>query len=175
MAAPKAKNVGQDVNKAELCSIMGVTPPTVDGWVRNGCPIKKKGSRGVAATFNTADVMTWLRDKAREEASGTTLADEGELKRRKLAAEAEKAELELAKAKGEVAPVREFERATASLMAIIRQNVMQVPGRIVMQLIGCTDETEFKTKLRSELVLALESAAEEDLDQEEDEYLDTDE
>lgn len=175
MAAPKAKNVGQDVNKAELCSIMGVTPPTVDGWVRNGCPIKKKGSRGVAATFNTADVMTWLRDKAREEASGTTLADEGELKRRKLAAEAEKAELELAKAKGEVAPVREFERATASLMAIIRQNVMQVPGRIVMQLIGCTDETEFKTKLRSELVLALESAAEEDLDQEEDEDLDTDE
>lgn len=175
MAAPKAKNVGQDVNKAELCSIMGVTPPTVDGWVRNGCPIKKKGSRGVAATFNTADVMTWLRDKAREEASGTTLADEGELKRRKLAAEAEKAELELAKAKGEVAPVREFERATASLMAIIRQNVMQVPGRIVMQLIGCTDETEFKTKLRAELVLALESAAEEDLSLEDDEDLDSDE
>lgn len=175
MSAPKAKNVGQDVNKAELCSIMGVTPPTVDGWVRNGCPIKKKGSRGVAATFNTADVMTWLRDKAREEASGTTLADEGELKRRKLAAEAEKAELELAKAKGEVAPVREFERATASLMAVIRQNVMQVPGRIVMQLIGCTDETEFKTKMRAELVLALESAAEDDLSLDDDEELDADE
>lgn len=172
MAAPKAKNIGQDVNKAELCSIMGVTPPTVDGWVRNGCPIKQKGSRGVAATFNTAEVMKWLRDKAREEASGTSLADESELKRRKLAAEAEKAELDLAKAKGDVAPIREFERATASLMAAIRANVMNVPGRAVLQLLGETNEMEFKTKLRAELVLALETAAEEDLElSEEDEDL----
>lgn len=159
-----AKNVGQDVNKAELCSIMGATPPTVDGWVRNGCPIKAKGARGVAAVFNTAEVMKWLRDKAREEGSGTTLADESELKRRKLSAEAERAELEVAKAKAEVAPVREFERATSALMAAIRANVMNVPGRAVLQLLGCTDEQEFKTKLRAELALALETAAETDLD-----------
>lgn len=164
MAPPKAKNVGQDVNKAELCSLMGVTPPTVDGWVRNGCPIKQKGARGVASTFNTAEVMKWLRDKAREEGSGTALADEAELKRRKLASEAEKAELDLAKAKGEVAPVREFERATAMLMAAIRSNVMNVPGRAVLQLLGESDELVFKSKLRAELTLALETAAEEDLD-----------
>ncbi|WP_420920877.1 hypothetical protein [Aeromonas veronii] len=111
----------------------------------------------------------WLRDKARDEGRGTAQASEEELKLRKLAAEAEKAELELAKAKGEVAPVREFERATSALMAVIRQNVMQVPGRAVMQLIGCNDETEFKSKLRAELVLALESAAEEELALDDDE------
>lgn len=170
-----AKNVGQDVNKSELCSLMGVTPPTVDGWLRNGCPIKQRGSRGVQAIFNTADVMKWLRDKAREEGSGTTLADESELKRRKLAAEAERAELELAKAKNEVAPIREFERATAALMAAIRANVMNVPERAVLQLLGCTDELEFKGKLRAELALALETAADTDLDVGDDDEQDGDE
>lgn len=159
-----AKNVGQNVNKTELCGIMGVTPPTVDGWVRNGCPIKQKGARGVASTFNTSDVMKWLQQRAREEASGDALVDERELKRRKLAAETAKAELELAKAKGDVAPVREFERATAMLMAAIRANVMNVPGRAVLQLLGETDEVQFKAKLRAELVLALETASESDMD-----------
>lgn len=164
-----AKNVGQDVNKTELCAIIGVSPPTVDAWVRNGCPIKQRGSRGVAATFNTADVTKWLQDRAREEASGTVIADEAELKRRKLAAETAKAELELARAKGDVAPVAEFERAQAMMMAAIRANVMQVPSRAVLQLLGETDEAEFKAKLRAELVLALETAAESDLELEGDE------
>lgn len=162
------KHAGQNVNKAALCVIMGVSPPTVDGWVRNGCPITQRGSRGVAATFNTADVMKWLRDKARDEGRGNAQASEEELKLRKLAAEAEKAELEVAKAKAEVAPVREFERATAALMAAIRTNVLNVTGRAVLQLLGCTDELEFKRKLRAELTLALETAADTDLDLEED-------
>ena len=159
-----AKNNGQNVNKTELCAIMGVTPPTVDGWVRNGCPIESKGARGVAATFNTARVMKWLRDSAREEGSGKSLADESELKRRKLAAEAEKSELDLAKAKGEVAPVREFERAQAAMMAAIRANMRNVPGRAVLQLLGCTDENDFKQKLMAEIDLALVTAAESELD-----------
>ena len=164
-----AKNVGQDVNKTELCAIMGVTPPTVDGWVRNGCPIKQHGARGVAATFNTAAVMKWLQLRAREEASGETVADERELKRRKLSAETEKAELELAVARGEVAPVREFERAQAMLLAAIRTNMRNVPRRAVLQLLGCTDETEFTEKLMAEIDLALVTSAEAELDLEEDE------
>lgn len=159
-----AKNVGQDVNKTELCAVMGVAPPTVDGWVRNGCPIKQKGARGVAATFNTADVMKWLQLRAREEASGETVADERELKRRKLSAETEKAELELAVAKGEVAPIRDFERAQAVAMTAIRTNMRNVPRRAVLQLLGCTDETEFTTKLMAEIDLALVTAAETELD-----------
>lgn len=169
-----AKNVGQDVNKTELCAIMGVTPPTVDGWVRNGCPIKQKGARGVAATFNTSDVMKWLQARAREEASGDAAVDERELKRRKLAAETAKAELELAKARGDVAPVREFERTTAALMAAIRANVMNVPGRAVLQLLGETDEITFKGKLRAELVLALETASAADFDIEDEEEAEAD-
>jgi phage terminase Nu1 subunit (DNA packaging protein) len=73
------------------------------------------------------------------------------------------AELELAKKKGEVAPVRDFERAQAKVFAQIRANVMNVPQRCVIQLLGETDETIFKDKLRKELTLALQAAAEADL------------
>lgn len=177
MAQLKVKNVGQDVNKAELCSIMGVTPPTVDGWVRNGCPIKKKGSRGVAATLNTADVMTWLRDKAREEASGTTLADESELKRRKLSAETAMVELELAKARGLVAPLDQVEKMVARAFAEVRAGMRNIPGRVVSTLIGETNERQFKRVMLEEIDQVLEAMANADLadaeeeDEEEDEQL----
>lgn len=163
MTSKGASNKGKAVNRTEIATLFGVSFPTVDGWVRNGCPhTKPLGSRSVV--FNTADVANWLRDRAKEEATGNAPADEQQLKRRKMMAETEKAELELAVAKREVAPVREFERATAAIMAMIRQNVLTVPNRAVTQLLGCTDETEFKTKLRAELVLALETAAEAEID-----------
>lgn len=178
MARPTGGAVsrGKSVNKTELADVFGVTAPTVDGWVKAGCPIVSRGSKGVASIFNTADVAKWLRDKARDEGEGTSKADEGELKRRKLAAETAKAELELAKLMGDVAMVREFERATASLMAAIRANMRNVPGRAVLQLLGCTDEMIFKDKLMEEIDLALVTAAETDvdLDDEDDEEGGTD-
>lgn len=163
-----ASNKGQQVNKSELANFFGVSLPTVDGWMRNGCPVIQRGTTGRPAIYNTADVVNWLRDRAREEASGASLADEGELKRRKLAAEAEKAELEVAKAKGEVATIRDFERVQAAMMAAIRANMRNVPGRAVLQLLGCTDEAEFKAKLMEEIDLALVTAADVDLQLEDD-------
>lgn len=144
--------------------MFGVSVPTIDGWLRNGCPVIDKGGSGRVGRYNTADVADWLRQRAREEASGNVQANENQLRLRRLTAETEKAELELAKAKGEVAPVREFERATAGLMAVIRQNILNVPARAALQLLGETDESKFKAKLRSELVLALETAAESEID-----------
>jgi phage terminase Nu1 subunit (DNA packaging protein) len=163
-----AKNTGKEVNKAELCATFGVTPPTVDGWLRNGCPIKQRGSRGVSAVFNTADVSKWLNDRSRDEGAGNILADEAELRRRKLAAETGKAELEYSQAKGLVAPIAEFERVQSRLMAAIRTNIMNVPSRAVLQLLGETSETVFKEKLRAELALALEQSSDADLIDEDD-------
>lgn len=159
-----ATNKGRVVSKNDLANLFGVSVPTVDGWLRNGCPVLDRGGSGRVGKYNTADVANWIRERAREEATGGVQADENQLRIRRMTAETEKAELDLAVAKSEVAPVREFEKATASLMAVIRQNIMNVPGRAVMQLLGETDETVFKTKLRAELALALETAAEADLE-----------
>lgn len=159
---------GQPANRTQLAEIFGVSMPTVDGWVRNGCPVVQRGGRGVEWQFATGDIARWLRDRAVQDATGDTQADEAEIERRTKRAKMLQAELELAKARSEVAPVREFERVQAARYAVIRQNMMNVPSRAVLQLLGCTDEAEFKDKLRKELALALETAANAGLDLAED-------
>jgi phage terminase Nu1 subunit (DNA packaging protein) len=150
---------GRIVNRSELAEFFGVVVNTVDSWVRAGCPVVQKGSRGVPASFNTGDVARWRLDQAREEAGGENIADETALKKRKMQADVNLAELNFAKARGEVAPIREFERFQAAHDAAIRSNVLNVPQRVVTQLLGETNETIFKAKLRAELVLALTEAA----------------
>ena len=143
---------------------MGVSLPTVDRWIRDGCPTKQRGTKGVPWIFILSDVVAWWGERQRESAAGSAPTDVEDARRRKLSAEAAMAELELAKARGDVAPVREFEMAQSKMMAVIRTNILNVPSRAVFQLLGETDEKIFKTKLRSELTLALEQAVSEDLD-----------
>jgi phage terminase Nu1 subunit (DNA packaging protein) len=151
-------------NRQQLSQAMGVSLPTVDRWVRDGCPVLQRGGKGIEWKFSLPDVVAWWGDRQRQAAAGDAGDDIEEARRRKMSAEAALAELELAKGMGEVALIREFERAHAKLMAIIRANVMNVPSRAVLQLLGESDETVFKTRLRAELTLALEQAAEAELE-----------
>lgn len=158
---------GKQVTRQALADVFGVSLPTIDAWVRKGCPFVEKGGRGQEWKFNTAQVSTWLRDRDVEEATGDIPDDMEELKLRKQKAETELAELELAEKKGEVALIAEFERAQSMVFAAIRANIMNVPQRAVLQLLGETDERAFKEKLKAELILALETSAEEELEEEE--------
>lgn len=142
---------------------MGVSLPTIDTWRKEGMPVKVHGSKGVEWVFELDECIKWRVSRAAESASAGATSDISEIERRTAAAKMAKAELELAKAKGEVAPIRDFERAQAKAFAEIQQNIMNVPQRVVTQLLGETDEIRFKQVLRSELVLALESAANADL------------
>ena len=151
---------GKQVTRQALADVFGVSLPTIDAWVRKGCPFVEKGGRGQEWQFNTAQVSKWLRDRDVEEATGGIPDDMDELKLRKQKAETELAELELAQKKGEVALISEFERIWAMSMGQLRQNILGVPQRAVLQLLGETDEMAFKEKLRAEIVLALEQTVE---------------
>ena len=158
---------GKQVTRQALADVFGVSLPTIDAWVRKGCPFVEKGGRGQEWQFNTAQVSKWLRDRDVEEATGGIPDDLEELKLREQKAKTELTELELATKKGEVALIAEFERAQAMVFAAIRANIMNVPQRAVLQLLGETDERAFKEKLKAELVLALETSAEEELEEDE--------
>lgn len=151
---------GQEVTRQGLADIFGVSLPTIDNWVRQGCPYISKGGRGQEWQFNTAQVSKWLRDRDVEEATGGIPDDLEELKLREQKAKTELTELELAQKKGEVALISEFERIWAMSMGQLRQNILGVPQRAVLQLLGETDEMAFKEKLRAEIVLALEQTVE---------------
>lgn len=162
------KGKGRHVNREELAEIFGVSLNTITSWLRNGCPYEEKGRQGKPWKFNTRDVSEWQREQAQLEATGNGPLDETDLKLRKLAAEAAQAELGLARDRKQVAPIDEFERARAIENAIIRANIMNVPARVVTQLIGETDESRFKSVLAAELVQALESAADAEVDLDQD-------
>ncbi|UYF76558.1 terminase small subunit [Acinetobacter ursingii] len=160
---------GQIVNRTGLSEVFGVALTTIDSWVRQDCPVVVRGrGKGQEWQFNTAQIAKWLQDKAADDATGEIPDDINLLKLRKAKAETELAELELAEKKGQVALIAEFERAQAVVFGIIRSNMMNIPQRAVLQLLGETDARIFKEKLKAEIVLALETAAEAELEDDED-------
>jgi phage terminase Nu1 subunit (DNA packaging protein) len=156
-------------NRAEAAELMGVNPTTLDRWVKEGCPVAERGSRGVEWKFDIPALVKWWGDRRAAQAAEDEPGDMMEIELRTKRAQMLKAELELAKAKGEVGAVREFELVQSKAMAAVRARVMNVPQRVVMRLLGETNETTFKARLTEELRNALESAADEDLTLDEDE------
>jgi len=161
---------GQNVSRKGLSDVFGVALTTVDAWVKRGCPVVVRGhGKGSEWQFNTAQISQWLQDQAVDNATGGIPDNKEELELRKQKAETELAELKLAKEKGEVALISEFERAQSIAFSIIRSNILNIPQRAVLQLLGETDERTFKEKLRAELVLALETVADLDIEDDDDE------
>ena len=48
-----------EMNRAEVAEFYGASLPTIDAWVRKGCPYIEKGSRGRPYRFNLGEVMEW--------------------------------------------------------------------------------------------------------------------
>lgn len=159
---------GQEVNRTELAEFFGIAMPTVDEWIRRGCPVIAKGSKGKPWKFNTADVSDWRIQRTRDEATGVAAATESELRIRKLAAETGKVELEFAIAKGEVAPIRQFEIAMTKAYAEVRASMRIIPVRVTRMIVGETDELVIKRKISEEIDKALDALAEAELLTDED-------
>jgi phage terminase Nu1 subunit (DNA packaging protein) len=146
---------GKSVNRTDLAAIFGVSMPTVDRWVVNGMPVVKQGSRGVSAEFNTAECFEWLRNTAVDEATGKVLADDATIDRRMKTAKMVRAELDLEKEKGTLAPVAQMQTMLANVLANLRAKMRIIPSRAYGALVGEDDETKFKQTLMQEIDTAL--------------------
>ncbi|CAN7412632.1 hypothetical protein LJR296_002441 [Cupriavidus necator] len=138
-----------EVTDAQLASLAGVSSRRIRQLAEQGT-IERKGPN----RYRLGDAFQSLIEDAA--GAGSELQKQ---RIRKLKADADRVEFELLKVRGEVAPVSDFERAQAAFATTIRANIMNVPARAVLQLLGETNETAFKEKLRAELVRALTAAA----------------
>lgn len=164
-----AKGAGQKVNRKQLAAVFGISLPTVDAWLRAGCPFDQRGASGKEWIFDTAEVMRWREQRATDEAGGVDVQDDAALKRRKLSAEAKMAELELLKQMGELAPVDAMDRMWSRVLAELQSNLRgSFVTRCASQLIGETDERAFKRILLAEVDSSLECLSEMDLSEDED-------
>lgn len=160
---------GLTLNRADTADLFGIAKTTLDDWVRRGCPVVQRGSRGKAWQFSSADVSRWREDDIRASALSVEATPAEELRRRKLEAETQLIELDLAKAKELVAPIEQMEKAMDAIFGEIRANLRNaLPARAAQRLIGVTSETEIKTILRDEIDQALENLSEDELIEDED-------
>lgn len=95
--------------------------------------------------------------------SDTSPIDYHAEKARLTKAQADTAEIELAKARADVVSVAQIERNLAGLFAQVQTNIRNVPDRVVSALIGMTDEREFKAVLLREIDQVLTALAESDV------------
>ena len=65
------------VNRSELADFLGVSLPTIDAYLKRGCPYVSEADRakGVPWGFNTADVVNWNKEDYRLQ-EGLTIFNE---------------------------------------------------------------------------------------------------
>lgn len=160
---------GEIVGQAEICRIFGISSTTFASWMKSGAPYVEKGAKGRQWKVNTREVSDWLRARELELRGGIgNVGDEKQLKSRKLAAEAAKIELELSRARGELVPLKQLERALANTFAEVKTNMRAVPSRVATALIGEDSETRIKAVILAEIDQALDALGDFDLEEPDD-------
>lgn len=160
--------MGVRLNRSGLAEHMAVSLPTIDRWGKEGMPVVTRGSRGVEWVFDLADVIRWRIERAQKDAASDAPDDIQEIEKRAARAKMEMVELELAKAKGLVAPLDQIERNMARVFAEVRANMRNIPGVVISELIGETEERVFKRVLLKEIDQALSALADVDFTSEEE-------
>lgn len=115
---------------AEIC---GVSVVTIDNWVRDGAPfVRRPVRKGVGQwEFSPGAVVQWRIDRERQSALGDLAqVDEMEARRRKLAAEASLAELELQKANGAAVAIADQEKIWVQMVGAARAKLLSIPTKL---------------------------------------------
>lgn len=140
-----------EVTDAQLAALAGVSTRRIRQLVEEGRLQKRGRNRYLMGEAFAALVEAMSGGDAAAELTKERL--------RKLKAEASLSELELAKARGEVAPLAECQKQWETFCVTLRANMLNIPTRAVMSLLGETSERRFMAVLRDEITLALKTAA----------------
>lgn len=129
------------VNRGQLADILGISHPTVTAWVREGMPYTREGSRSAEWEFETRPAIEWmaanklsLKDKRLAKGKSGAGADDDapetieEAERRKMVANADKAEVQVAKEAGILVPISEVANVVAEEHARVRARLLTIPN-----------------------------------------------
>ncbi|BDC50658.1 hypothetical protein F183_A29740 [Bryobacterales bacterium F-183] len=117
---------GPRLNRSKLADFAGVAPTTIDAWLRAGLPHTR---RGKSLEFRSREVFAWIRERAAADAMKGTDIREDEIDRRTRLAKMQLAELETAKASGEVITIDESMEDKHELVARVRSKMLALPAR----------------------------------------------
>lgn len=155
----KAKGIkpgGVEVSRVEVSRLLGVDPSTVDGWLRRGCPKVATGGRGKAHRLNTAAVVAWLvaRELEKESAAAGVVGLE-DWRKRKLAAEAETAELDLRQRRAELIEIDTAAELIEAAFSTVRLRLQAIPSKVAARLAALRSAPKCRNLLELEILEVL--------------------
>lgn len=142
--------MAQTFSVSEMSALLGVHRNTVAKWLQQGCPFVEKADRnsGKEWALSLPDVIEWQRNKAVEAAVGdTSQLNIDEAKRRKTAAEAALAELDLAERRGHVARVDVVMQIIGDQLSNCRAKLLSLPTKAAPLMVPLTDMIECREVL----------------------------
>lgn len=116
-------------SKVDVAAFFDVAPASVDHWIRKGCPVVERGSKGVAWVMDLHEVCKWKFGGERASGDGVdpeTLPPA----ERKQWYEGETKRLELVERAKELIPAAEVEQAIATAFAAIVQDLRSLPDNL---------------------------------------------
>lgn len=130
-----SKHPANHVNRGECAAILGIEPPTLDAWVRKGCPFVQKGAKGRAWVFDPAAVLAWRDDwKAKSAKGGGGVTDLNDARQRKVDVERRLAELDLAEREGSLIPIKDVAELVEAEYTNVRSRLTALPGELATEL-----------------------------------------
>jgi hypothetical protein len=123
-----AISIMRRANKAQLAEFFDTSPKTIDGWVRRGCPVVKRGSLADPWVFDALLVAQWKFDAAGigDEINPDLMIPTD----RKAWYESENKRRDLQERDRELIPAHEVERAVAQAFAALAQDVRAIPDNL---------------------------------------------
>lgn len=145
------------VNKKELSQILGVAENTLTTWQKQiGFPIKSVGAGRTGSEYDTAEVIAWIKKREVDNLMANSASiDIEEAKRRKIAAEAGLAELELAKEQGSVVLIEDVAAKVGEQFQNLRAKLLAIPTKAATLVFTAKDVTEAKLILETSILETL--------------------
>jgi terminase small subunit / prophage DNA-packing protein len=145
-----------------IADFFGVEKRTVTNWINESppCPSWKDGTERL---FDTVKVAAWREERAARKAlaatESTRPADFEEARTRKMAAEAQLAEIEVAEKQGQVVPIAVLESEVAAIGSRLRAVLINTPSNYTVHLeragISAAAAQDVLERLSEELTRAL--------------------
>lgn len=151
------------INRAELAGICNCSLPTVDAWVRKGCPVVARGGKGKEWQFDSAAVIDWRIERAVADVANVTATAEGsitkeEADRRKAVAQAVVAEVEADEALKSVISRFDAEMLTADFCQALKSALSNVSTKVAGRAATMSDPNEIRDFTDAEVNRAYRAA-----------------
>ena len=142
-----------DAKRTHAAEFFKCSLPTIDAWIRNGCPVKERNARGGVGMLNLSDMTRWKIAQSQNRTQDPI----AERARRDSEA-ADKLALENARTRGEIVAADTVTSSWVGIMSEVRARLLSLPTSLAPQVIGATTE-EARALIEAALYDALLSLA----------------